>query len=422
MSDPSLGACDDYVSLDGSRHERDLEARETHSIRGSYCFSVRQYFKVGSALVLSVVVLTLVVHFSLLTLSSDTYGNTTSANSALPKREFRLLSPRQAEKMLLANFDTAGPVCADTASLVSQLTLMTNNAILRIRDALIGSGYSAEDAPVSGVEPGQLDAPRLDHASRWLVPNSAHPNLYKICLTGGVCGGKTAALNQMRAAFEKTWPDVLVFSVPELASVLLGLGAMNFGTFQPFVEAEHLEVATQILVLQLVYEEIWTRYAECVTAGNPNIRAMIAITDRDALSGMPFSRPIVPNAPESWEQILKGARAFLREPGLSSAMLERRYVGAVVLQTLAVMNGRLNEAMYTKTCLGKDGSNPLRKESAITAKLNDEQCEEAYAETYPHSELCLIRNEGVDFNGKVKKAAACAIRLARSAMQERPPQ
>eukprot|EP00927_Polykrikos_kofoidii_P034705 TRINITY_DN2938_c0_g1_i1.p1 TRINITY_DN2938_c0_g1~~TRINITY_DN2938_c0_g1_i1.p1 ORF type:complete len:424 (-),score=62.62 TRINITY_DN2938_c0_g1_i1:169-1440(-) len=423
MNNRDSDACNGYGRLDGGPEEQDLEADKTPAVGERCCTPDRTNVKLGSAVIFSVAIVAVVMHFSSSMRSSDTNGNGTSADPTVLKRDFRLLSAKKAEKMLLASFDKDGPVCADKASLVSQLTVSTNIAILKVREALMGSGYSADDAPLRDVEPGQLSAARLGHEANWLVPEDDHPNVFKICLTGGVCGGKTAALNGMRAALEKTWQDeVFVFSVPEMSSVLLGLGAMNFGAYKPFVEAEHLEFASQLVVLQLVYEDIFTRYAECITAGNSSIRAKIAITDRDALSNMAFSRPIVPNAPESWEKILQHSRELLAEPRLSTAMLQGRYIGAVVLQSLAVMDGKLNEAQYDKICRGAGGTNPLRAQNAIEAKLNDEQCEQAYREAYPRSKLCLVPNTAFDFAAKLKSAVECAVDLARSAMHDALPQ
>eukprot|EP00927_Polykrikos_kofoidii_P053814 TRINITY_DN48369_c0_g1_i1.p1 TRINITY_DN48369_c0_g1~~TRINITY_DN48369_c0_g1_i1.p1 ORF type:complete len:424 (-),score=28.92 TRINITY_DN48369_c0_g1_i1:117-1388(-) len=419
MTSPASDACRYYTRLHGRRSEQDLEADQTRLVGWRCCSSSRPYLRLASALVVSVSCILLAMYFFFPTLSSDAEETGTLSNAAIPKREFHLLSPQQAEEMLVGSFGKHAPRCGDIASLVSQVTLLTNNAILRIRDGLTKSGYPADDVPLVGVKPGQLIASKLDHGAQWLVPTGAHPNVFKVVLTGGACGGKTAGLHWMRAALERTWHDnVLAFSMPEVATVLLERGAMNFGAYTPYVESEHLEFSFQLVILQIAYEEIWTSYAECIMARNASIRATVAITDRDALSGVAFSRPIVPNAPESWEQVLQGPREFFREPGLSTEMIRRRYVGAIVLQSIAVMRGRLNTADYDRICRGENGTNPFRSQDAVAAKLNDEQCQEAYMETYPRSEICLVPNTRFNFKAKLETALDCAVRFANAAMRD----
>ncbi len=48
--------------------------------------------------------------------------------------------------------------------------------------------------------------------------------LYRICLTGGPCAGKTTALAQLTSIIEKR--GFAVYSVPEAATMLMKAGAM----------------------------------------------------------------------------------------------------------------------------------------------------------------------------------------------------
>eukprot|EP00927_Polykrikos_kofoidii_P006443 TRINITY_DN12606_c0_g1_i2.p1 TRINITY_DN12606_c0_g1~~TRINITY_DN12606_c0_g1_i2.p1 ORF type:complete len:444 (-),score=46.90 TRINITY_DN12606_c0_g1_i2:130-1419(-) len=400
-------ACSCCVSVDG--YLEDLVAQRNLSTRRRHCSPDGQYLKSACALVLSAVALVQVVHVLSPTFFSDTHGNSLSAKSAFSRRDFRLLSPEQAEKMLMTSFDK-GAICADSTTLVAQLTVMTNNAVLRLRDVYVEAGYSAEQMPVSGFESGQLNASRVENGAGWLVSNSAHSAL-KITLTGGMCAGKTSSSIMIATQIKKTLPDTLVFFVPEVYAVLIDLGV------RPTNDAYGEEFQIQLLVLQLVYEEIWTRYAECITARNANTRAMIAILDRDSLNVMGWSPP---NKPDAWKLILQRVGENLGEPGLSTTMLQSRYVGAILFHSIAVLNGHLNEATYNRYCLGNNSSNAQRYSTAIEAMQDDEVMQHAYTEAYPRSKLCFVP-ASFSIKARAKKAAECAVRFARSAMQDAPP-
>lgn len=66
-------------------------------------------------------------------------------------------------------------------------------------------------------------------------------NVYKICITGGPCSGKTTGMNYIRQRFS---PQYLVYSVPEVATMAVSAGVNIIPS--SFEEEEHLTFTVEI--------------------------------------------------------------------------------------------------------------------------------------------------------------------------------
>lgn len=313
-------------------------------------------------------------------------------------RGFSLFSDADAQRLLAGGFVDTATVGRPGAGLAEELSQAVNSAVSSIRAALLAAGTAGTRAPAV--------APRraAGEAAQWWIPNDAHPEVWKLAVTGGVCSGKTSSASAVRQALETSSNGtLLVLAVPEVASVLYGCGAMSHGSFSNYVAAEYREYMVQSEVLQLAFEELWARAAEEMLQGRPKARHAVLLTDRDALDGKAYSRPLDPSSSAAWRDVLAELGRRLGAPGLTDRALAGHYeLGAVVLQSRAVLDGHLNAADYEACCLGAAASGSTRRESAAEAEANDERVALAYEEAYPREKLCRVTNERIDFAAKVQ--------------------
>lgn len=197
--------------------------------------------------------------------------------------------------------------------------------------------------------------------------------------------------------------------------MLYKLGVMSYGSFAGYQAEEYWEYVVQSELLQLALEALWAEAAESLLrAGRPAARHVIMLTDRDALDGKAYTRPVQQKATCTWSALLAELGRRLGRPSLVEADLTQRYqLGVVVLQTLAVVNGSLSHKLYGKYCTGLTSSNPYRPEDAEQAMENDEMIDQAYAEAYPRRKLCQLSNNGTigtSLGRKVQAFVACLRR------------
>merc|ERR1740123_405991 len=175
---------------------------------------------------------------------------------------------------------------------------------------------------------------------------------------------------------------------------------MNYGSHVPYNGQENQEFFVQQILMQLLLEELLGRAADKLLVMYPHTKAVVMLTDRDAAAGKLFTSPFMPSIDVQWPTVLARAAWLLGRNGLTDRDLTRRYqLGAVLLQSLAVFDGHLNVEKYNKICLGPDGTNPVRSETAEAAQADDEASTKACEETYPPEDICRITNtvrEGVD--------------------------
>ena len=74
--------------------------------------------------------------------------------------------------------------------------------------------------------------------------NEMGKKVYKICITGGPCSGKTTVMNYLKEKFE---PQFLVYSLPEVATMLVTSG-VNIIPNQ-FTEDEHFKFTVRQSVI-----------------------------------------------------------------------------------------------------------------------------------------------------------------------------
>ena len=189
----------------------------------------------------------------------------------------------------------------------------------------------------------------------------------KIVITGGPCGGKSSAMEYVKAAFRPLGYTVIV--VPETATELIGGGVTPLGcnTRRDFQYCQ--------LQLQLKKEEI---YAE---AGRrmPGEKVLL-LCDRGALDSKAYQTP---------EDFYR----TLRELHLEEEALLRRYDAVFHLVTAA--DGA--EAYYTLK------NNAARTESPQEALAVDMRTQKAWEK---HPSVKIIDNS-TDFNGKMRRLIDC---------------
>merc|ERR1719468_333526 len=148
---------------------------------------------------------------------------------------------------------------------------------------------------------------------------------------------------------------------------------------------------------------------------SPLAKRMVMLCDRDAIDAKAYSRPIDPTQPVSWDEILAMASKVLGKNLTEKGLTSRYQLGAVVLESYAVVNGHLNVKGYNSQCLGPDGSNPVRHEGVHEAQGNDLRIKLTYQLAYPEDKLCRVANHAMhNFNEKVEEAIACVWKEIKS--------
>jgi len=248
------------------------------------------------------------------------------------------------------------------------------------------------------------------YVQHWNPPES-FPGCYRLAMTGGVCGGKSTGKRAIKSYLQdKLQAKIIVLEVPEVATKLFELGALNYGTHKPLIPAESFEVFVQLELLQLAYEDLWARAGEIAMKRDSKAKQVILLCDRDALDSKGWTSPVDPEVEATWPAILEETGRRLHQPKLCEESLVSRYqLGAVFMQSLAVLNGRLNTKFYDEICIGPKGNNDARKTTAKDAAFNDERMARIYQEVYPPDKLCFIVNNGLNYAEKLHEATTCAM-------------
>lgn len=348
-------------------------------------------------------------------------GASTRLGVATAIRTFRYFSVEQAEQVLLTNLNITEHADLLPPHLPRELTDMMNAAIRRIRHALLTVGYLEQELPfVSRTPPapttrqrGHDEAELVDVARKWLAVD-AHPDIWKLAVTGGVCSGKTTCTRAVRATVDRTNGTLITVTVPEVATMLFKLGAMSYGSFAGYEAAENWEFVLHTELLQLALEELLSQGADSILkARRPVARHVIMLTDRDALDNKAYTLPITPRASFTWSAVVTELGRRLGRPAFTEADMAQRYqLGVVILQSVAVVNGSLSHGLYDKYCAGPTSSNTHRAETTEEAVENDERVNRAYVEVYPRWKRCRLSNDGaVGTNlGKKQKAFVACVR------------
>ena len=152
--------------------------------------------------------------------------------------------------------------------------------------------------------------------------------MYKICLTGGPCAGKTTALTYLQQVLSQK--GFRVFCVPEAATLLMKGGAMiNVGNF---VFQQAVKFQTTLMRTQMALEDQFSELAR--NEGLPSV----ILCDRGLMDGSAYV------SEELWS-------AVLDEVGMSHMQLrDKRYDGVIHMVTAAdgaaQFYNKGNEARY----------------------------------------------------------------------------
>lgn len=191
------------------------------------------------------------------------------------------------------------------------------------------------------------------------------PDIHKIVLTGGPCGGKTTALAQLHERLSAL--GFRVFLVPEVPTIMISAGA-SFGDMSP---DQLIRSEAALLTLQMAMEDAFIRVAETMT------QPSVLLFDRGTMDVSAY----LPEA--TWQ-------ALLDEQGWTTVGLrDRRYDAVIHLVTAAVGA----EAFYTTA------NNAARRETPGQAAAIDAKLQQAWL---GHDRLRVIDNS-TDFAGKVRR-------------------
>ncbi|CAJ1361889.1 unnamed protein product, partial [Effrenium voratum] len=264
----------------------------------------------------------------------------TLAGASSVSRSFALMDEERAFQLLEEGFLDVRHL-PQGKDMASRIVISVNAAIVNICHAL-RSSRKLESVQCPGPFSGHALADKEVEAVTWGFAEI--PGVAKLALLGGPCGGKTKSGRRIRDVLEKEPSKFQVFRTPEIATVLFLQGAMSNGTYQNFVPEEYIEFIVQCEILQIVFEGIWAQGA-ALSSGSAT---GLLLTDRDALDGKSYSRPVDESQPVSWSRILLKVGERLKIPGLSDDDLAKRYLGAVFWHTAASHQGRLDVEAYSR--------------------------------------------------------------------------
>lgn len=198
-------------------------------------------------------------------------------------------------------------------------------------------------APVSaksenGQEPeGVVRLRRMsdNYDSRPKVGNANQP-IYRICITGGPCAGKTTSLTTIHSHLQEKGFKVL--EVPEAATLMMKGGCFIQTSTMTFAQAVKFQIS--LMKMQMNLEDIFIDIA--INSEQP----CVVLMDRGVMDGSAYTSPKI------W-------KAILNETGWTTIQLrDRRYDAVCHLVTAAdgatQFYGKNNEARYESIEQAKD--------------------------------------------------------------------
>ena len=212
--------------------------------------------------------------------------------------------------------------------------------------------------------PRMIDS-TLDHSK--LISTSKHP-IYRVCLTGGACAGKTTALASLAEKLTKFGFNVL--QVPEAATLMMKSGV--FIQTHKMGLKDQVKFQIQIMRMQMSLEDIFLE-----TAMDSEDKPTVILCDRGVMDGRGFTEE------KLWQ-------ALLDETGWSTIQLrDRRYEAVIHMVTAADGAAKF----YT------DVNNEARYETAAQARVSDKKLINAWV---GHPNFTIIGNN-CSFQEKVEK-------------------
>lgn len=203
--------------------------------------------------------------------------------------------------------------------------------------------------------------------------------IFRICLTGGPCAGKTSALPMLRQHFTNL--GYATMTVPEAATIMFGNG------FDPrdAVTDGGAFLQSELIKLQLYLEEHWTRLIHAMGAERG-----VLIADRGPMDGPAFCTP------EGW------LAALVNHNWWPSEFMER-YDGVIHLVTAA--DGAI--AHFSNE------TNATRREDPDRAICLDRALQTAWC---GHPRFAVIDNS-TNFAEKLQRTVLSAHRMVMLAAQ-----
>jgi predicted ATPase len=252
-------------------------------------------------------------------------------------------------------------------------------ALLSMRRQLI-LGIPEKATPHADVHHLSLSTMASLAAKGAAVPQSSK-RVFRVCLTGGPCSGKSSSL----AAFarELTARGFDVYCLPEVPTLI-----MNTGFPYPGIDGGDLlrEFEDVLFGAQLQLESLVTRLAEARDRQERH-RPAVIFFDR-ALLDMKAYMP-----PAMWADLL-------RSYGLAGGEAEVMARYDLVLHLVTAADGALHA--YTLA------NNAARTETAAQAVENDRRVRVAWA---AHPRVAVVDNSGPSFQDKIDRASRHVLAL-----------
>jgi len=265
--------------------------------------------------------------------------------------------------------------------------LLTTNFIYEKASAAIKSKKAAKEqektgqdglSPTKSPELPLLEQPKLTMNK---YQTSFKPqNIYKICLTGGPCAGKTTAMTHISERLREM--GIRVYIVPEAATLVAnGGGLIDVGKMNT-----HQRIKLQSVIIKYIMdmEDHFVNLA--ALSDNPTETAVV-LCDRGAMDPSAYMKQ------QEWH-------ALLDEYGWNTVNLrDKRYDGVVHLVTAA--DGA--EEFYSLA------NNQARYESTVElAKEIDKKLRDAWV---GHPQFVIVNNDFKEFNDKVRKVYSTVLHM-----------
>eukprot|EP00980_Cylindrotheca_fusiformis_P022913 scaffold9915_cov110-Cylindrotheca_fusiformis.AAC.4 len=200
--------------------------------------------------------------------------------------------------------------------------------------------------------------------------------VYRVVLTGGPCGGKSTALNELRTALMTHGSSYDILCVPEVPTIL-----MNGGCQYPGIAAGNkkklMTFEKALMEAQLQLERSFVEIA----SSSPE-RPTIVFMDRGLMDVAAY----LPEKTNIWNDTLRALN-------LTEKMIAQRY--DLVLHLVTAADGA--EEYYTL-----ENNKEARKETPAQAREIDHKIRTCYERVF-HSKVKVIDNS-TDFKGKMKRA------------------
>eukprot|EP01065_Artemidia_motanka_P001282 TRINITY_DN10598_c0_g1_i1.p1 TRINITY_DN10598_c0_g1~~TRINITY_DN10598_c0_g1_i1.p1 ORF type:complete len:416 (+),score=129.64 TRINITY_DN10598_c0_g1_i1:53-1300(+) len=204
--------------------------------------------------------------------------------------------------------------------------------------------------------------------------------VWRVCLTGGPCGGKSSALTHLRLEFERLGYNVYI--VPEAATLLFENGARTLFNAGP---AGIHRFQAELLRTQVFMEDMFAKIArECK-------KKAVVLVDRGTMDGRVFCTQ------EQWQ-------AIMEEAGFSTERLRDQRYDLVLLMATTAFGA---EDVYNNQRL----ANPERTENAEEARAQEAKLREVYL---GHPKLRVIDNS-TSWNEKLGRARQAVLNLVGEA-------